>query len=351
MRLKSVYCILVDSIDTISQNINELKITLFGDDDDPESVGLSKEIEELHSQAESKFDEIETYHSRLLEDVPKQDSIKTEIENARESILEEKTNVVTLVGDVEKEIKDLTEFYIKIFGKLNDDDEVAGGLSEEITTRLAILRELEVSNKIRYDAVVEEIQSLLPGATSAGLATAYKDMKESFTGDIKWFGRVFYLSIGLLIVLSFLSAITFTINPSEDGYQFVYEVIKFGSFDEAFRVNLFKLPLYGALIWLVFFASKRRSEAQRLQQEYAHKEALAKSYGSYRKQLEDLDVKDKELQKDFIKKTIDAITYNASQTLDGSHGDNHPAKDLVEKVLDKFPTISLEEFKSLFTRK
>lgn len=335
-----------EELDVISTNIQELNITLFGDGEDKE--GLSKEIEDFHTQAESHTSEIEDYHSKLLEDTPKQDSIQTQIEKASKTVSEEKDNIVTLVEDAEKELKELTEFYIKVFGKLNDDDEQAGGLSEEITERLKILRELESSNKIRYDAVVEEIQSLLPGATSAGLATAYKEMKESFTDSIKRFEWTFYSSIGLLIILSVLSALSFSLSHTEAGFQFAYGFIKYNTFDQALRENLFKLPLYGALIWLVFFASKRRSEAQRLQQEYAHKEALAKSYGSYKKQLEDLDVEDKELQKDFIKKTIDAITYNASQTLDGVHGDNHPAKDLVEKVLNKFPEIKLEDFKNIF---
>lgn len=335
-----------ESIDVVSSNIDDLNKKLFGDGEDEE--GLSKEIEDFHTQAEAHSSEIEDYHSKLLEDTPKQDSIQTEVENARKFVLEEKANVVALVVGVEKEIKELSEFYITVFGKMNDDDETVGGLSAEITLRLATLRELESTNKIRYDAVVEEIQSLLPGATSAGLATAYKDMKDSFTSSIKRFEWIFYSSISLLIILSVLSAMSFSLSHTEAGFQFAYGFIKYSTLDQALRENLFKLPLYGALIWLVFFASKRRSEAQRLQQEYAHKEALAKSYGSYKKQLEDLDVEDKELQKDFIKKTIDAITYNASQTLDGVHGDNHPAKDLMEKVLNKFPEIKLEDFKKFF---
>ena len=40
------------------------------------------------------------------------------------------------------------------------------------------------------------------------------------------------------------------------------------------------------------------------------------------------------MQKDFIAKTIDAIAYNASVTLDSKHGDKMPAQELIEKVLD-----------------
>ena len=123
-----------ESIDVVSSNIDDLNKKLFGDGEDEE--GLSKEIEDFHTQAEAHSSEIEDYHSKLLEDTPKQDSIQTEVENARKFVLEEKANVVALVVGVEKEIKELSEFYITVFGKMNDDDETVGGLSAEITLRL-----------------------------------------------------------------------------------------------------------------------------------------------------------------------------------------------------------------------
>ncbi|MGZ8160684.1 MAG: hypothetical protein ACXWT1_13615 [Methylobacter sp.] len=94
---------------------------------------------------------------------------------------------------------------------------------------------------------------------------------------------------------------------------------------------LSRIPLYAPILWLALYSTKRRSEYQRLQQEYAHKEALAKSYGSYKKQIDDLDEENIEMQKILIMKAVDAIAYNASDTLDGKHGDKMPVHDLLEK--------------------
>ena len=94
-----------------------------------------------------------------------------------------------------------------------------------------------------------------------------------------------------------------------------------------------KIPLYIPILWLTYYSTKRRSEYHRLQQEYAHKEALAKSYSSYKKQLEKLDSNDLSMQKEFIMKAIDAITYNASETLDGKHGDKMPVQELIDKLV------------------
>jgi hypothetical protein len=57
-----------------------------------------------------------------------------------------------------------------------------------------------------------------------------------------------------------------------------------------------KLPIYLPVVWLAYYSSKRRGEAQRLKQEYAHKESLAKSYMGYKDQLEELDDENGEMQ-------------------------------------------------------
>jgi hypothetical protein len=44
---------------------------------------------------------------------------------------------------------------------------------------------------------------LIPGATSAGLATAYKEMKVSFDQPIFWSNVMFYVSIAGLVITSF----------------------------------------------------------------------------------------------------------------------------------------------------
>lgn len=47
-----------------------------------------------------------------------------------------------------------------------------------------------------------EIKTLLPAAMSAGLATAFKDMKESFNDPISKYKRMLYNSLALIIILS-----------------------------------------------------------------------------------------------------------------------------------------------------
>lgn len=162
------------------------------------------------------------------------------------------------------------------------------------------------------------------------MASAYKDLKDTFDKPIRNASLVYYGAIGLLVISSLWLSID---NIQAIGTTFKFSFIKIESWDTILKGLANKIPFYGPLIWLALFASKRRSEYQRLQQEYAHKEALAKSYDKYKKQIEELDDEDKAMQKEFIMKAVDAIAYNASQTLDKKHGDNHPIQDSIENLL------------------
>ena len=72
----------------------------------------------------------------------------------------------------------------------------------------------------------------------------------------------------------------------------------------------------------------------RLQQEYAHKEALAKSYQGFKKQIEGLgNDKDDILLKQLLQAAIEGVSFNASGTLDGKHADKVPIIDDAEGLV------------------
>jgi len=324
----------LDVIDGVKKIVDQFNVELFGEDD---VTGVQLKIRTLSEDLDAKHEKITEYYNEILIGDEQNVSIKKETLQAKELILQEQDKIQDLLESVSKEVSELENFHTKIFGKEGEDKKRVGGLSSDLDNLIRALKEFEIEQKDKYKALNDEINSLLPGATSAGLATAYKDMKISFDNPIKHSSRVFYWSIGLLVVASILLAVD-TIG----GASWV-TFVKFQDWGVVLKELVYKIPFYAPVLWLAFYATKRRSEYQRLQQEYAHKEALAKSYNSYKKQIEDLDVKDLAMQKDFITKTIDAIAYNASATLDGKHGDKMPAQELIEKLvteLAKIQTIS-----------
>ncbi|OGS81614.1 MAG: hypothetical protein A2Z94_00620 [Gallionellales bacterium GWA2_55_18] len=313
-------------IQEIEERAVQLKAKLLGDESN--EGGIESQIDNFVEEFESKLEDIKSLHDKALVGDAKNPSIKDDLESAKEAALADKEGIEEALDSVKDEVKALDVFHTKIFGKLDEDGKREGGLAEELNKRVAALGEFENKQVTKYNALNQQIEELLPGAASAGLASAYRDMKKSFDDPIKNATKVYYFSIGIMVVASFIFSI------ENIGGEHWISFVKFENWDSVLKGLVFRLPFYGAVIWLAFVASKRRSEYQRLQQEYAHKEALATSYESYKKQLADLDKDDKVMQKELITKAIDAIAYNASQTLDGKHGDNHPTLDLVGKVLD-----------------
>lgn len=103
-----------------------------------------------------------------------------------------------------------------------------------------------------------------------------------------------------------------------------------------------KLPFILPALWLVIFVSKRRSEAERLTQEYTHKESLAKSYDSYKQQIEKLSEKDtSKLLPILMESMIKAIALNPAETLDKKHQSDSPIsevlkdKNFMDSIVDK----------------
>ena len=87
------------------------------------------------------------------------------------------------------------------------------------------------------------------------------------------------------------------------------------------------------MVWAALTVSKRRSEMHRLAEEYAHKEALAKSYEGFKQQIIDMDINTKAMLAELLEVLLKAVSLNAARTLDGKHGDKMPVHEAIEKAM------------------
>lgn len=318
---------LADSLRNIEGKAQGLQIDLFGVDEN--SGGIDARIKEIVREIEKINTELASTYEEIIEGKEDSPSIKSQIKTAKAEVEESKNSIIKMLAGAKDTLSTLGTFYEKVVGKKNSEtEEYEGGLEGELEARVTALSDFEKIQSEKYKALNKQIEDLLPGATSAGLASAYQEMKTSFDRPIDFYTNGFYISIAVLIFGSFFFAIS-----SIGGSSWI-TLVELGTWEDTLRRLISKAPFYGPVLWLAYFFSKRRSESQRLQQEYAHKEALAKSYDSYKKQILALDASDVEMQKAFIAKTIDTIAYNASATLDSKHGDKLPAQELIEKVID-----------------
>lgn len=307
--------------------IDEYESKLLGSVEDETSI--KDKIEEIEESFTQKHEQLQgLYNETFVDD--EETSIKTALETAKEELESDASEARGSLKNLRSEIKQFDDFYENIFGTLNEEDDVReNGLKQELDDRLEQLEQYEKTQNTKYTALLEKIEALLPGATSAGLASAYKELKDSFTKPINHWNWLFIGSVTIMFLATFLS---FTHIELTEAGKYIFSFANADSLDKTFNSLLHKLPLYAPLIWLAIFASKRRSEMQRLQQEYAHKEALAKSYDSYKTQIEQLEKGDQEMLLKLIENSINTIAHNASETLDGKHGDGTPLQEFMKNA-------------------
>ena len=330
-----------------SEEINRLKHKLIDGIDNQDSIEL--QIDVMLKETEEKHSQLLDFFNNTLNDSEYDNTTKELIAKAKEEISQYLKISKDATTEISTKVDNLNKFYVKIFGELNDEEERVGGLKSELDKRINTLDSFEkeqqkVHKKTLEDKLIEikkyeqeqqvhnknlfeQIKSLLPSATSAGLAKAYHDERKTFENPILWWNIAFVVSLLIISVVSFV-----TLKDLQTMEDFGKSI-------------LHSLPISGPLIWLAIYSSKRRSENQRLEQEYAHKEALAKSYSSYKQQIESLKQEDQELLIKLLGTAITTMSYNASETLDKKHGDGTPAQEIVKSFVDELKKVIPESNK------
>lgn len=212
-----------EDADSNLEQIQQLKQTASG-------INL-EEIQGIEETAKSKLTEIMAYHSRLFIDKeftftnPDGQSIKTEIETMLEGY------------------KVTHEYWETKFERLKEDIE---GLKEEIS-------------------------SLLPSATTAGLAGNFREAKNA-AGKTTWLWSGFIIAIiGMLLI-------------------YLYPIIQ-GKPIEWEHMTL-RLFLGGPFIWLAWYCQHTISTQKKLAEYYNHKENIMALYTGFSKTIKEMEEKD-----------------------------------------------------------
>jgi hypothetical protein len=126
-----------------------------------------------------------------------------------------------------------------------------------------------------------------------------------------------------------------TVTQTFSLWPFSWDFIKIENAKEYLDKLLFKLPIVVPVLWATLTVSKRRSEMQRLAEEYAHKEALAQSYDGFKRQIVELGKDGDPLVQSLLEVILKAISTNAAKTLDGEHGEKMPVQEVIEETLKR----------------
>lgn len=359
-------------MNTLIKEINEkqVKITeffneLFTDNDERQSK--KKQIDKLLTDITTQKNNINGFHDLIFRDVDNKKSLKSELEEIKtnfdndllslnKQIDEEKdfikknnefientrskssSEIEDIIENSKETVSHLSEFYDRIFGVPQEDGIRAGGLEQEIEINKKKLIELQKTqesefsdalkkNKSEYEILKTNIEKLLPGATSAGLASAFSTAKEAYKSKICLFTWVFYGAVGVLLVLGCVWLWNIiSVNPENNQ-----SILATATTGQLINSLIVKLPIIISLIWLATFSAKRRNEYTRLQEEYEHKWALTSSYLGFKQQIDEMQTDDDTLTELLLKTAIETIGFNPSVTLSSKHDEKAP---IVGNIID-----------------
>jgi len=136
-------------------------------------------------------------------------------------------------------------------------------------TRLAEL-DIQCTNQLKA------ITALLPGATSAGLATAFDDRRKTFLNPGR---RWQWLFIGSLAALTLLASTALLHSLLSNTVPTIEDVLV---------LWLTRLPVAATLAWLALHASRESALAKRLEEDYGFKATAAASFQGFHQQMAEM---------------------------------------------------------------
>src|SRR3989344_390391 len=242
---------------------------------------------------------------------------KTNAEQWRGEIETTKSQSAEAHGEIKAMKEEIDKFFIKIFGEEDAQGKRSGGLSTRISQKEKEADAFLNTQEKKYKELFEKIESLLPGATSTGLAQAYYDQKISYKWPVIIWAVVFIFALVGVFITGLISY--------DGSIKFSFENIL--SVEQATSKLIAKIPFFFALIWLAAFSSKQYRQNKRLEQEYAHKEVLAKSYQGYKRELESQGktATDKEIIATLHKVLVATIAKNPSEIMDDGRSEDAPS--------------------------
>jgi hypothetical protein len=306
-----------------------------------ELINLSENSRQIKTTLDAVLTEIKTKSETLSE-------LTDMLDDASDK--EEKINLI--FTNVEKYHKETRAQYLKIFGfneenedgtkskvpGLKDELEASyrnlvielGELHKEIETAINFSSDNSIKVKdhweLQHGSLKEKIESLLPGALTAGLSYAYQKKKDD---ELKAMGKSNAFFMGAIVGLIVVSLIPFTVS--------IYLLSKGTGLEDAIlklpRLAISILPLYIPILWMAYSSSKKVNLSKRLIEEYSHKEALSKTFEGLSEQIN--NIKDghekQDLKAKLLYNLLEVSAENPGKLIYDYNTADHPLMDALDK--------------------
>lgn len=248
---------IIEDLNLKTNKINSEYDLLFGvEDNNPSKIKQIKdEISYISNEYDKLFDELDENDETKIEKLNK---IIEELYGYYSNLfLEKDHDEFTKKEKVDEQLNKIQKFYEKIYG---NENKKLPSLINELDERLTNLKNIE-----------ERARSVIGLSSEAGLAGGFVQK-----GKEAKLGQIISIVVFVLIVL-LIFGFNFYLFDKKDFIEMSWDTF------------LFKLLINAPLVWIATIANINLNKFSRLEQEYSHKEALAKSYERYKSEIQELE--------------------------------------------------------------
>ena len=316
-------------------------------------------LENLLQEAKSQTDEISKIATKVQSEYVK---FKKDIDDSNKNLaednkkfVEDKQNCLKIIEAIKTSKSQADNFANKIYDlhtEIFGEGDVADSGKEEVEdnkglkydlenayldtqTKFKVLKEGfeqlrqekidEFSNVLeehrqRFEDTQKLIESLLPGALSAGLSSAFQQKR----ADIERMQRGHYTGFIIsIIILTGLFCFTFWASASTSTLDVFFFFI--------FRHLLLASPIF----WLAIFFNRKLNLNTRLIEEYTHKETVSKTFEGLSKEIQKVAEDDdsvNQLRQQLLKATMDVNTTNPGKLVKGYDVIDHPVTEVASSL-------------------
>lgn len=281
------------ALESESEGVHQVYAQLFGESDE----GTSK-VDQIHNEIE----EISAHYTNLFDDL--NDSGETKVSEYERKInelsgyydglfLSDSSGDKSKSEQVNIQLTKIDRFYDKIYG--NKDKDIKS-LVDDLDNRLESLKNVE-----------DRAKSVIGLSSEAGLAGGFvvkgKEAKN---------GQIISIVVFVFVILAIFSFNFYLFDKSD------FLNMRWDAF-------LFKVLINAPLIWMATIANINLNRFSRLEQEYSHKEALAKSYERYKTEIQELEklgvTGSEELKLRLLEINLEAFKLNPAKSSDNAKAD------------------------------
>jgi hypothetical protein len=215
--------------------------------------------------------------------------LERSIKSAHDTATNSAASVVSILSDV---TGNRTISADSIANIKKDEQAAAASLKEakqHVAENQLVLTQIQEANKNYLDMLASlkalrleseqlkiRVEELLPGATSAALASSFRQQAERFRWPKRnWMGCFIICIVGLIAI-------------AVPGFLSQLRIEKPAGWDSLLLEFVHRLPLLIPLVWLAIYAGRNYMMAVRLEEDYSYKEAVSRAFEGYKEQMQTL---------------------------------------------------------------